>query len=1019
MWKRLIAVLCVLVCLFALVPAASAVDETVYVRKHVSLLYDDSGSMNQNAGNLKWCYASYAAQTFAGLLNDTDTLSLTFMKVGEPAIPVDLTQDRQQTVTSVMEYTSGSDNDTPIGQIDEALKALDLGDAQGENDQYWLVLTTDGVFYDGNGKCSEEKLVSKIKGILEQYPELKVVYFGIGTENDRSDQKAIDLKNNSVLKGYSNFSAEYAESHTEIVSTMRLLANRIAGRYDVDDTVSFSGNTVTLDISGETSPIRNISVFAQNTKARLVSAVASNGKALSVDRSASIVYPYNGSYTNVAEGTLGGYTALVETGSEEKIPAGKVTLTFSEAIAEKDLSLMYEPAIYIDLQVERKNAEGKWEKIGSGDKLYEGDELRVDYAICEDGTNVELDTKKLFGKTETHIAYNGETLESGKSFTAVEGSQRLTVDLSLMDGLYKLSSGRTITVTKPGASDYEIRSSGSLTMTRDEIAENKQAHVSFEVLLGGVPADAARMKSFELKAEGLNGKSERAEQNVLRFTPKDGKCQDGDYAVTLLFEGTVVAEEKVTVKPNPTTYSARASGGITIMSNRVADNDQVVTFDVTAHCDEGDRPITAEEAALFRVETVGNGGQTMDGKTAFAGEGKLTFMPQDAQAAVGDYTAQLKLQDQTLAQAPVVVLLHNMEYSIKTAVRETDTAEWFELRKNKNHVAFAVYGDGEACTAAQLQAMLDSGNLIVSHSPENKFLQITVTQGLLDGDAALICTPDGTGGFMKAFFRGLNGLFKEPVETLQIGLTVDMPKGDEAAEQMTITYEKRGIWRLVLLVLFLFAVIVAWEIACHRLSAKMKKGKIVKCKIRVSCDRLYKNQIDTVYTGKTFRLRLVPRPERVSGTDNITYYADSGEISRQRGVRGYPSFEIKKSKEELENFRWSYVPSDDRLIFLKEICKGRKRKTISADIKKDGRSINMISLLEDKVWKTAIKAQIEEDGTGKRVCYGAFDGSYSYIISSEMEKEQLYYYLWIYIENKQRKERRTRSASRRWEDLNG
>ena len=95
MWKRLIAVLCVLVCLFALVPAASAVDETVYVRKHVSLLYDDSGSMNQNAGNLKWCYASYAAQTFAGLLNDTDTLSLTFMKVGEPAIPVDLTQDRQ------------------------------------------------------------------------------------------------------------------------------------------------------------------------------------------------------------------------------------------------------------------------------------------------------------------------------------------------------------------------------------------------------------------------------------------------------------------------------------------------------------------------------------------------------------------------------------------------------------------------------------------------------------------------------------------------------------------------------------------------------------------------------------------------------------------------------------------------------------------------------------------------------------------------------------------------------------
>ena len=69
-WKRPIATFC----LFTLVTAASTVDEMVYVCKHVSLLYGDSGSMNQNAGNLKWCYASYAEQTFAGLLNDTDPI---------------------------------------------------------------------------------------------------------------------------------------------------------------------------------------------------------------------------------------------------------------------------------------------------------------------------------------------------------------------------------------------------------------------------------------------------------------------------------------------------------------------------------------------------------------------------------------------------------------------------------------------------------------------------------------------------------------------------------------------------------------------------------------------------------------------------------------------------------------------------------------------------------------------------------------------------------------------------------
>ena len=43
----------------------AAPTDTVYVRKHVSLVYDNSGSMNDNKA-LKWTNASYAAQIFAG-----------------------------------------------------------------------------------------------------------------------------------------------------------------------------------------------------------------------------------------------------------------------------------------------------------------------------------------------------------------------------------------------------------------------------------------------------------------------------------------------------------------------------------------------------------------------------------------------------------------------------------------------------------------------------------------------------------------------------------------------------------------------------------------------------------------------------------------------------------------------------------------------------------------------------------------------------------------------------------------
>ena len=113
---RIIALLCALILLASVfAPAALAAQEdTVYVRKHVSMVYDNSGSMSMDIGeadNLKWCYGSYAAQVFTGLLNDMDTLSLTFMnsrsggvvqKSVTNTVRLDLTGDRAKQVQKVL-----------------------------------------------------------------------------------------------------------------------------------------------------------------------------------------------------------------------------------------------------------------------------------------------------------------------------------------------------------------------------------------------------------------------------------------------------------------------------------------------------------------------------------------------------------------------------------------------------------------------------------------------------------------------------------------------------------------------------------------------------------------------------------------------------------------------------------------------------------------------------------------------------------------------------------------------------
>lgn len=71
--STLLAIILVLSVMLSLPISVSA--ESLYIRKIVSVVYDDSGSMDGN----KWAYANYAMQTFCGMLNSEDQLFITYM----------------------------------------------------------------------------------------------------------------------------------------------------------------------------------------------------------------------------------------------------------------------------------------------------------------------------------------------------------------------------------------------------------------------------------------------------------------------------------------------------------------------------------------------------------------------------------------------------------------------------------------------------------------------------------------------------------------------------------------------------------------------------------------------------------------------------------------------------------------------------------------------------------------------------------------------------------------------------
>ena len=890
--KRLLRVLLSLCLLLSLMPLSTARAEsgaTVYVRKHVSILYDNSGSMKYHTAgeeNLKWCYASYAAQAFTGLLNDTDSLSITFME-GDPLSNLDLKGLRQDAVTAVFDRTSTATADTPIERIGSALSVLEhdgLKPGLGANDsgeQFWLVLTTDGVFRENSMNLSPDRVASELETIMERYPDLHVVYFGIGTQNDSSDSKAVDFRPGSGidadllsrLHSHPNFTAVYAENQEQIVDTMQALSNQISGRYSVSNECRVSGNEVQIFLSGEGSPIRNIAVMAQETNAKLLSAEAENGSQLVIDREAVLRYPHNDGYDNVPAGTLGGTVALITGPNGEKVPTGNITLTFSEPINAEKLSLMYEPAIHISIQMERKTGSDKWEPVPDGSRFVEGDELRISYAICEDETGKVLDTAKLFGKTEARIMFNGEPLAADETVTLEAGDSSFDVYVSMMDGGYQISTSRKIHADQPGAGDLTVSSSGPIEMMRSEAAANTDKSVEFSLFFRGQPVDASLAADVSIQVTGdsktLNGQIEQPKTHVFRFTPRDDNCLAGAYTVQLICDGEVIASEEIRILPNETYYTAEAGPSISIMSNHVADNKETVSFTVTAHRDDGDALVTAAEADLFQVSASSNG-TTASGFTSWQEGGKICFALQDANAEPGVYTVTLSKDDAILAQTQISVIHYDATYTIETIVSEPDTVDRFNLERNTASVSFVVYEDGVPCTAAQLEAMMDR-QLFVTTDLSSPFVKMEISIGTADGKPAIICTPvsSTTSGFVRYFHHvmtsvGIGGLARDD---FAITLKVDMLHGAEDSGSLDLIG-----YNLVPLIIFLvflaICVLIAMFIIANMRADRIKPGILWSFEITTPANtaipRYRVESLTEKRVGMGIRFMLLPRSEKHS-----------------------------------------------------------------------------------------------------------------------------------------------------------
>lgn len=927
------------------VPGSQAAPtDTVYVRKHVSLVYDNSGSMSMEipgSDNLKWTYASYAAQVFAGLLNDTDTLTMTFMNPTKStqSLEVDLKADRQAQVDRIFNATNYANGGTPFESVTDAKEVLLnkglLSDSQvGDNqinmsEQFWLVLTTDGHF----DYQSSDDLISELETLLMTYSNLQVVYFGIGTEGDNSDQAAYDLRNCQELKAYPNFTPVYAEKQEQIVSTMQELANRISGRYSVSDGVKFDGNEVTLRISGETSPIRNVALLAQETDAQLLGAEDENGNPLTIARSANVNYPHNSNYDNLPDDIKGGHIALI-TCPDGKFPPGTVKLTFSEPVSQNGFSLMYEPAVYVKLIIESKDASGNWVEVPYGQKVNSGSPMRVSYSVCEDGTDTPIEPSKLPGVTTEQITCGDVQVGKGSEFQAPAEATTITATVSMMDGAYTVSTSRNLQVIS--LQDYTFEVSDALSFYPNELDINTTQYIEFKVLYQGKAATGNQLADFTVDGGSLQGTLTTPKDGVFRFTPKQANCAPGDYPVNLTLSGQTVASQNVTVKEMVTSYTAEAGDGLVLLSNEVAANTKPIVFQVTCIRGNEKTPLAQEDAGLFQIKAVNAEGVEMKGVTTYEAGGQLHFVANDPDAPVSDYTVSLYWQDQVLASAQISILKYNAQYTAEVFLTGENTLNRLNLRNNTNALAFVIYADGEPCTGVQLQNMIGQ-QLLLQTNPDYKQIRLQMSVSAHDGKPALIvCPTTAAGNVVADFFQTLQivcGAVRNG--PLAIALTVQAEKGTQVTGTLEITHDPAEMlkWILILIAVVACLVILTLMILCNLHKPRIARGDIYYYKL-IKKDSRYV-MLERNSTPIKWRLCFLnPAPERRGVCGGITVQAPADDSKRRLICPpANPEVIIKVTGRELDNYysRAESTPVRNFLAMLQRTPNGSRLQLAQID----------------------------------------------------------------------------------------
>lgn len=509
--------------------------ESLYIRKIVSVVYDDSTSMIGDKEN----YANYAMQAFCGMLNSEDRLFITYMNddltaPGYEPQEVDLSAGGiQGSVDAIRNHDSVGQ--TPFASVEVAFEKLKSVEEANENTQFWLVIITDGEFQDRN-ESFDDTFRRYVATEMKNGSRPQITFLGIGD---------VSMPSADEENGIYTYSADSA---ADITDAMFSMADRISGRTRLAEGSIEQTAADTIRVSS-TIPLLNIVLFTQGTEGKVLQAQTENGNDIALVRSVLL------GVDRYADLTGGGFLLG---DSQNVLGAGSYTIRFDRAIDVENIAVLFEPALEMRMTVMLNGRE--LSDLGELQEAAAGDRLSLSCAIYEIGTDRRIDPSLLPPDTGFEISL----YEDGRL-----AAQTTDADMLLSEyELHEVQTELVAAVTIPGFNPirytvsfvpeerpvYTVSAVGGgsgQSVHIDDIAGSHGVSVRFQVSLDGVPVtDPELVKSLypnvTASPDGNGGTISYEQDGTIVFTPNTAAVPDG-------------AEDRFTVTVSCCVGSASAS----------------------------------------------------------------------------------------------------------------------------------------------------------------------------------------------------------------------------------------------------------------------------------------------------------------------------------------------------------------------------------------------------------------------------------------------------------------------------